>query len=82
MKEAHTWLAAWFAGRAPDVILADEENFFEAEAIDSFSVIELIEEAEQKFRIRFVELDFQDRRFASIRGLAEIIAEKKTNAAH
>ncbi len=81
MNDAHVWLAAWFAERGPDIGLADDENFFEAEAIDSFSVIELIEDAEQQFRIRFAELDFQDRRFGSIRGLAEIIAEKKANAA-
>jgi D-alanine--poly(phosphoribitol) ligase subunit 2 len=81
MNDARTWLAAWFAQRAPDVSLADDDNFFEAEAIDSFSVIELIEDAEQRFRIRFVELDFQDLRFGSIRGLAEIIVEKKASAA-
>ena len=53
MLNVRAWLAAWFAKKAPDVSLADSHNFFEAEAIDSFGVIELVEDAEREFGIRF-----------------------------
>lgn len=71
-----TWLRAWFSDRAPQRSLAPTENYFEAEVIDSFAVIELIEAIETHFNCRLDDTDFQDRRFSSIAGLAEIIAEK------
>lgn len=71
-----TWLSGWFADRAPHRELSPTENYFEAEVIDSFAVIELIEALETSFGCRFDDRDFQDRRFSSIAGLAEIIVEK------
>jgi acyl carrier protein len=70
------WLRSWFAERAPQRSLAPDENYFEAEVIDSFGVIELIEAIETGFACRFGDTDFQDRRFSSLAGLAEIITEK------
>jgi len=80
MTDIRIWLAAWLTNRAPDISLPDTENFFTAGAIDSFGVIEFIEDIERQFDIRFTQLDFQDRRFSSIAGLTEIITEKKTRA--
>ncbi|EBA14544.1 hypothetical protein RSK20926_01077 [Roseobacter sp. SK209-2-6] len=80
MSEYQTWLAEWFSAQAPDVSLAPQDNFFDIGAIDSFGVIELIEAAEDAFDIRFSNDDFQDRRFSSIAGLAEILSEKKSDA--
>jgi acyl carrier protein len=68
------WLQDWFAGRGARV--ASDANYFEAGAIDSFGVIELIEAVESHFKIAFRQHDFQDRRFASIAGLAEIVNER------
>ncbi len=70
------WLAEWFSERAPQRSLGPTENYFEAEVIDSFAVIEFIEAIETHFHCRFDDTDFQDRRFSSIAGLAEIIGEK------
>ena len=70
------WLARWFADKAPDRPLKPEENFFDAEVIDSFDVIELIEAIETTFAVRFAETDFQDRRFPTLAGLSAIVAEK------
>nr|WP_279381356.1 acyl carrier protein [Candidatus Thiosymbion oneisti] len=67
----------WFAGRTPDLELDRDDNYFEVGAIDSFSVIELIENVENRFSIRFTEQDFQDRRFVTLSGLAELIREKR-----
>lgn len=69
-----TWLQQWFAARG--ATLAREQNYFEAEAIDSFGVIELIEAVETQFAMFFHQRDFQDRRFATIAGLAEIVDER------
>ena len=52
-------------------------NYFESGWIDSFGIILLIEELEQAFGLKFNELHFQDRRFATSIGIAEIIAEIK-----
>lgn len=77
--DASAWLERWFAKRSPHITLQDDDNFFEREAIDSFGVIELIEDAEQHFNVRFTERDFQDRRFSTICGLSEIINAKQTD---
>jgi acyl carrier protein len=68
------WLDHWFAKRG--ATLDREENYFDAGAIDSFGVIELIEAIEEHFAIQFGERDFQDRRFSTIAGLAEITNER------
>lgn len=70
------WLARWFASRSPHVALAPSDNFFARDAIDSFGVIELIDEVEQHFDIRLTAEDLQNRQFSSINGLAEIIFKK------
>jgi D-alanine--poly(phosphoribitol) ligase subunit 2 len=69
------WIAGWFAARAPIPPGFDlaNGNYFEAGLIDSFAVIELIEAIETQFEIRFTEVHFQDRRFTTVGGLAEII---------
>lgn len=70
------WVRAWFTERAPEIELKKEDNYFEKGAIDSFGVIELIEEMESHFSVRFTEQDFQDRRFATLIGLVQILREK------
>jgi len=72
-----TWLQDWFNQRAPELCPQPGENYFDKGVIDSFGAIELIEEVETEFSIRFTEQDFQDRRFATIDGLTEIIHEKR-----
>jgi D-alanine--poly(phosphoribitol) ligase subunit 2 len=80
--EEEVWIANWFRGhnrRLADI--ADAEiivaDYFTMDYIDSFGVIVLIEDLETTFNIRFAELDFQDRRFSTVKGLAEIVREKK-----
>lgn len=76
MYDYHAWIKDWFGRHAPHVTLSPEDNFFTVGAIDSFGVIELIEDMEQTFPVRFSQDDFQDQRFGSIRGLAEMLKEK------
>ena len=77
MKEVQNWLISWFKNNKgveerPDI---HNCNYFESGFIDSFGVVELIMEIESKYTIRFSQNHFQDRRFATIDGLAEIIME-------
>lgn len=69
------WLKRWFSEKRSLPENIEVENYFEAGLIDSFGVIELIEAVEKEFNIRFQESNFQDRRFATIQGLAQIIQE-------
>lgn len=77
MTDIKVWLIKRFQGEgAPEPELS--ENYFEAGLIDSFGIILLIEDVEQEFGIQFTDTHFQDRRFSTINGLAEIINEIKT----
>ena len=67
----------WFRRRAPHIELDPTNSYFDAGAIDSLGVIELIEDLELAFGVRFTQADFQDRRFPSVSGLAEILEEKQ-----
>jgi acyl carrier protein len=79
MTEAQAWAVAWFEGRgavpggSPAEKLA--VDYFAAGLIDSLQVVELIAAAEEKFGVRFEDTHFQERRFATIGGIAEIIEE-------
>ena len=79
MTNHNEWLYEWFAKRSPKTNLEPNENFFQQGAIDSLGIIELIEDMEVNFKIRFNSNDFQDRRFSSVNGLTEIISEKINN---
>lgn len=76
--QTQDWLVGYFSSRhssLPENVR--EVNFLEAGLIDSFDIILLIEELEAEFDVKFSERDFQDRRFVTISGLAEIVAEQK-----
>jgi acyl carrier protein len=68
------WLQNWFAARGATV--ARDQNYFDANAIDSFGLIEMVEQIQNHFAINFRQHDFQDRRHVTIAGLAEIIHER------
>lgn len=70
------WLVKTFQEKSGKSDINTEKNFFEQGLIDSFDIIMLIEEIEQKFDIRFTDEDFQNRNFATISGLADIIVKK------
>jgi acyl carrier protein len=77
----HAWLVNWFREQNADVANLPEEkiataNYFAESYIDSFGVIALIGDIEDRFGVRFDEDDFQNRRFATVDGLAGLIREK------
>ena len=78
-KRTVEWLVKWFKnnGEFKCVDIEDHlnENYFEMEYIDSFLFIQLISDIEQEFEIEFRNDQFQDRRFATIDGLADCIVD-------
>tara|TARA_B100000315_G_C14490379_1_gene547300 strand:- start:718 stop:969 length:252 start_codon:yes stop_codon:yes gene_type:complete len=80
MNECIKWLKDYFRSRNNHSENPDRSaNYFEAGLIDSLGLIELIDEIETKFNIRFNQEHFQDRRFSTIEGLAEIIEGLRIN---
>ena len=81
MNEVQAWVVDWFAQRKSFVEGSPEQrlavDYFQKGIIDSFGVVELIGDIEAHFQIQFLETDFQDRRFSTLGGLAEIIAQRR-----
>jgi acyl carrier protein len=75
------WLLAWFRERGKFPADGLEErlavNYFDAGIIDSFGIIELISDIEQKYGVEFSSEDFLDRRFSTIGGLAAILEQRQ-----
>jgi acyl carrier protein len=68
------WLHDWFAGRGHR--LTREQNYFDAGGVDSESAWPFVLEVETHFGVTFENRDWQDRRFPTIAGLAEMIDER------
>lgn len=80
MNKYEAWLLDWFKNRTPHIELNPDENYFDAGVIDSFGVIELIEELENTYAVSFTQDDFLDRRFSSVSGLTELLTEKNSQS--
>lgn len=71
------WLCAWFASRGKfkgDAAAFLDINYFEAGLLSSLGVIEFISDIEDRFGVHFSEQDFQDPRFVTVAGVAELIS--------
>lgn len=81
MIEPIDWLYEYFSAKGEIPGETKEEQFaadyFDADLIDSFGVIELVSEIELKFDIEFKPEQMQDERFRTISGLAQIINENR-----
>jgi acyl carrier protein len=82
MTQAVDWLMAYFS-KKNDLSEYDNEvlpqlNYFDEGLIDSFGIIELVMNIEKDFKVKFPNDAFQDRRFSTLQGLAEIIEEQKS----
>jgi acyl carrier protein len=79
MDEYSLWVLGWFeerhgisAGTPAERLQLD---YFQSGLLDSFETMELVAEIESRFEIRFSAEQFQDRRFTTLGGLAQMIAE-------
>ena len=75
------WLKTYFGNLSELPENVECLNYFECGLIDSFGIIELIDEIESHYEITIQQEHFQDRRFSSINGLAAIIIEIKSSSA-
>lgn len=76
--DAKTWIDEWFKARNPDGSLGPNENFVDKGVVDSFGIVELIEQVEAAFHIRFTDDDFQRTEMMTQAGLTAIVSEKLT----
>ncbi len=79
--DVENWLFDWFEKNTPakkhEISKKLSENYFKNGWLDSLKFIELINDVEQEFEILFSNDEFQNRKFATINGLREIITGKK-----
>ena len=79
--DVENWLFDWFEKNTPakkhEISKKLAENYFKNGWLDSLKFIELINDVEQEFEILFSNDEFQNRKFATINGLREIITGKK-----
>ena len=78
LSKIKEWLTKTLLDRSANNVksIGGHDNFIESGVVDSFGVIILVEEIEKEYGFRFEDKDFQDRRFSTINGLAEIIHGK------
>ena len=74
------WLIDWFEKNS-DVLRDDieqniNESYFLRGWIDSLKFINLITDIEEEFKITFSNDEFQNREFATLNGLTDIIKKK------
>ena len=80
-QDIQDWLIKWFSKRRPQKGETDiniDTDFYRRGLIDSFGVIELIGSIETHFSIMFTDDDFHLASFRTIRGLSDIIDEKRS----
>ena len=79
-EETKEWIVKWFETHAAapvgTIAKSTSENYFEKGWIDSLSFISFIAEIEEAFDVQFSNEEFQNRAFATIDGLANIIAKR------
>ena len=78
MENIKLWIINWFVenGTVTEEVLKDnlDSNYFNNGFLDSFTFISLIGDIEDEFELEFDNDQFLDRNFATINGLAEIVA--------
>ena len=77
MSEVRRFVYHWFKKKVErkrlDVELTDDLDYFQAGLLDSMGVVLLVQEIEAGLSVRFTDEHFQDRRFATLGGLIEIV---------
>jgi len=78
--DTREWLIDWFDDNSAvsrDVVEEQTStDYLESGWIDSMAFIKLISDIEEEYGIEFENDEFQDRSFATLDGLAEMIVEK------
>jgi acyl carrier protein len=72
------WLTDWLSRNNPLISASIDPatEYYKSGLVDSFGIIELIVDIENKFMIKFDDSDFRKDKFRTIKGLGELIREK------
>lgn len=77
---AEEWLIQWLIDHTDaqegELRLKSDANYFAEGWMNSLKFIQLIYDVEEYFQIVFSNEEFQNRSFSTVRGLAQMIAEK------
>lgn len=79
MEDIRAWLYDWF-NKNSDVSsteLKEDTNYVESGWIDSFQFLELIGAVEENFGVSFSDDDFAKEELLTIKGMVEIIYNKR-----
>jgi acyl carrier protein len=82
-EQVSQWLCDWFVSRRKfrgDSATLPDINYFDAGLLTSLEVIEFVSQIEDRFGMQFSERDFQDPRFVTVAGLAELVAGRCVQA--
>lgn len=83
-EEVCSWLLAWFSTKGRNKVAASVDllhlNYFEAGMLTSLEIVEFVTEIEERFGMQFSETDFQDARFVTVSGLADLILQHREAA--
>jgi len=80
MTGPESWILKWFQDNANvlenEINKDRDENYFMKGWIDSLKFISFISDIENKFNISFSNDEFQNRKFATINGIIQILEDK------
>lgn len=80
LMDSKSWIVKWFSDNTNlvenEIIANLDENYLTNGWIDSLKFISFISDIENGFKIIFSNDEFQNRTFATINGLVQIIEEK------
>ena len=75
-KETKEWIIHWLEKRNPGVPIDETSDIYSESLVDSFGIIELVEEVENHFSIQLEDVELHQPSFRTIQGLSEIINNK------
>ena len=76
LSEIEDQLTSWLSERSCGMRPQKDENYLESGVIDSYGLIMLIEDIEDRYSFQFDIRELQDVRFTTVSGLAGFIYEK------
>jgi len=81
--DVRRWLTDWIGSHGgfekSAARIAEDVNFIDAQWLDSFGVMEMVDAVEVEFGIRFEKQDFESQDFLTIGGLARLIERHRVN---
>ena len=77
MDPVTQWIVAWFERHSASAPVDIDADFYATRMIDSFGIIELIDDVESHFSFMFHDEDFQLPHFREISGMVDIINQRR-----